>query len=118
MRKNGRLCLIILLLWSVHLYSQEPIIVDHRHTDINQIPDQWIQQAKQILRIGYGHTSHGSQLVTGLEAYRDTGVSTYDYSYSGYDLVPGRFLNDFWGNAGGPKIWEVADLWVGEMRPE
>ena len=78
MRKSGPLGLILLLFWGVHLYSQEPIIVDHRHTDITQIPDHWILQAKQFLRIGYGHTSHGSQLVTGLEAYRDTGVSTYD----------------------------------------
>lgn len=101
MRKSGPLGLILLLFWGVHLFSQEPVIVDHRHTDITQIPDHWILQAKQFLRIGYGHTSHGSQLVTGLEAYRDTGVSIYDYSSSDWGLVPGRFLNDLWGNAGG-----------------
>ena len=107
MRKSGWLFLILIPIlffpWGVNLFAQGPIIVDHRHTDITKIPDHWILQAKELLRIGYGHTSHGSQLVTGLEAYRDTGVSTYNYSSSDWGLVPGRFLNDYWGNAGGAE---------------
>ncbi|MBI5954934.1 MAG: hypothetical protein HY865_25010 [Chloroflexi bacterium] len=46
----------------------EPLIVDHRHTDISQIPEYWINQAKTMLRLSYGHTSHGSQLVSGIGA--------------------------------------------------
>ncbi|HAE59441.1 MAG TPA: hypothetical protein DCG54_08035, partial [Anaerolineae bacterium] len=45
-----------------------PIVVDHRHTDLSQIPEYWILQAKELLRLSYGHTSHGSQLVSGMGA--------------------------------------------------
>ena len=41
------------------------IVVDHRHTDISQIPDEWIEAAKQYV-VHYAHTSHGSQILSGL----------------------------------------------------
>jgi len=44
----------------------ETIIVDHSHTDITALPEAAILQAKQRLHIAYGHTSHGSQLTTGM----------------------------------------------------
>ena len=50
----------------------QPVIIDHTCTDIDQIPQQWIETAKSNLRISYGHTSHGSQLVTGISAIRDS----------------------------------------------
>ena len=40
---------------------------DHSCTDITKIPESWIQQAKELFRIHYGHTSHGEQIVTGLQ---------------------------------------------------
>ncbi|MBN2002701.1 MAG: DUF11 domain-containing protein [Anaerolineae bacterium] len=43
-----------------------PLIIDNRNTDITAIPQQWIEAAKQQLHIAYGHTSHGSQLTTGM----------------------------------------------------
>jgi len=71
----------------------QPIIIDHTCTDISQIPQPWIEAAKSILRISYGHTSHGSQLVTGIDAIRDFKGDPYDFSYtSGYSA--GMFLND------------------------
>ncbi|MBK8475954.1 MAG: fibronectin type III domain-containing protein [Opitutaceae bacterium] len=42
------------------------LIVDHTKTTITQIPEAAILQAKQTLRIAYGHTSHGSQLIDGM----------------------------------------------------
>jgi hypothetical protein len=42
------------------------IVVDHHNTDVSQIPDYWIGQAKQFV-VHYAHTSHGSQILTGLE---------------------------------------------------
>jgi hypothetical protein len=42
------------------------IVVDHRHTDVSKIPDYWIGQAKQFV-VHYARTSHGSQILTGLE---------------------------------------------------
>ena len=46
--------------------AAEPVIVDHRCTDITTIPQSAIEQAKDRLHIAYGHTSHGSQLTTGM----------------------------------------------------
>jgi hypothetical protein len=43
----------------------QAIVVDHRHTDISQIPDYWIEQAKSFV-VHYAHTSHGGQILTGL----------------------------------------------------
>lgn len=41
-------------------------VVDHGCTDITQIPESAINTAKTNLHIAYGHTSHGSQLTTGM----------------------------------------------------
>jgi hypothetical protein len=45
---------------------ESAIIADHRYTDVSQIPDEWINKAKMFV-IHYAHTSHGSQVLTGLE---------------------------------------------------
>jgi hypothetical protein len=50
----------------------QPIIIDHRCTDLSQVPEYWIRQARNTVKLSYGHTSHGSQLVTGMEALLDT----------------------------------------------
>ena len=44
----------------------EAIIIDHTCTDITQISQLAIEQAKATLHIAYGHTSHGSQLTDGM----------------------------------------------------
>lgn len=44
----------------------EPLIIDHTTDDITAIPEEWIQTAKGTLHIGYGHTSHGSQITSGM----------------------------------------------------
>ena len=45
----------------------QAVIVDHTYANLGAIPVQWIEAAKAKLVIAYGHTSHGSQLVSGLE---------------------------------------------------
>jgi len=47
--------------------AQQAIIIDHTCTDLSKVPEYWIEQAKAQLRLSYGHTSHGSQPVTGME---------------------------------------------------
>lgn len=47
--------------------AQEAIIIDHSCCDISQVPDSWVLQAKDQFKISYGHTSHGSQIVTGMQ---------------------------------------------------
>ncbi len=52
------------------------IVVDHRSTDITTVPLAAIMQAKASLHIAYGHTSHGSQVtsgMTGLVAFANSG---------------------------------------------
>jgi len=44
----------------------EPLIIDHTCTDIAKIPESAILQAKESFHIAYGHTSHGSQITTGM----------------------------------------------------
>ena len=41
-------------------------VVNHSSTDITKIPEESINRAKSMLHIGYGHTSHGSQLTYGM----------------------------------------------------
>jgi hypothetical protein len=44
------------------------ILIDHTSTGLSAIPTQWINKAKADLHIAYNHTSHGSQLITGINA--------------------------------------------------
>lgn len=69
--------------------ASRPIIVDHTCVDLSQIPPNWIEQAKALLHVSYGHTSHGSQPITGmavLEASNPSGL--YDFNTNG-GVVPG-----------------------------
>ncbi|MCK4762962.1 MAG: hypothetical protein KAW12_12265 [Candidatus Aminicenantes bacterium] len=45
----------------------EAIIVDHTCTDLSQIPTEWIDKVKEQLNLHYAHTSHGEQIIIGLE---------------------------------------------------
>lgn len=47
------------------------MMVDHRCCDISAVPRPAIQSAIDNLHIAYGHTSHGSQLVTGMDGLAD-----------------------------------------------
>jgi len=59
---------ITLTFWaSVQAAAAEPLIINHTCTAITQIPQSAIEQAKDVLHIAYGHTSHGSQLTTGMD---------------------------------------------------
>ncbi|MGD8452522.1 MAG: hypothetical protein PVJ57_11945 [Phycisphaerae bacterium] len=46
--------------------AQEAIIIDHNCTDLSAVPLYWIERAK-LLTIHYGHTSHGSQIISGFQ---------------------------------------------------
>ena len=56
---------IISSVFPVILFSQG-IIIDHTCTDISQIPESWINQARSNLKVHYAHTSHGGQITSGL----------------------------------------------------
>ncbi|RKZ08795.1 hypothetical protein DRQ25_08155 [Candidatus Fermentibacteria bacterium] len=62
--------LFLLSGWQTLALSQG-IIIDHECTDITLVPESAINQAKSNLHIAYGHTSHGSQLTTGMSGLVD-----------------------------------------------
>lgn len=47
--------------------SQTAIVADHTHTNRSAIPNAWVTAAKEKVVWIYGHTSHGSQLVSGAQ---------------------------------------------------
>jgi hypothetical protein len=57
------------------------LIVDHSYTNLDSIPESAIRQAKDSLIIAYGHTSHGSQLITGMAGL--VGFKGELYSFTG-----------------------------------
>jgi hypothetical protein len=73
----------------VHITTQATrsgaIIIDHTCTELNTIPTEWINAAKSSLHIVYGHTSHGSQLVTGMEGLVTWKGSLYAFNSGGSD---------------------------------
>jgi hypothetical protein len=69
------------------------VIVNHLSTQLDKVPVDWIVRARQSLRIAYGHTSHGSQPITGAYAFRGSEGSTYYFS-SASGFRPGVLLND------------------------
>lgn len=48
--------------------SGERILINHLTRDIHSIPESSLNAAKNQLHIAYNHTSHGSQLITGMNA--------------------------------------------------
>lgn len=64
-------------------FSQVPIIANHEIAKLSIIPDEWIDSAKVKLHIAYGHTSHGSQLITGMEGLRNWKGTKYAFNNGG-----------------------------------
>jgi len=59
------------------------IIIDHTCARLNDIPTVWINAAKQNLHIAYGHTSHGSQLTTGMTGLVGWKGDLYAWNFGG-----------------------------------
>ncbi len=78
MKKNKKIVsailatVILISVFTVTVYeyvhaNNQSIIIDHTCTNLSQIPEAWITAAKDNLHIAYGHTSHGSQIITGMD---------------------------------------------------
>ncbi len=100
---------VLALTWAVSAQAQA-IVVDHTTTDLAQVPTAWIEQAKADLRIGYTHTSHGSQLVSGLDLVAAAHGSPYDYPYHSWGVAPGVFFADYWASDGAADLGSGGDL--------
>ena len=83
-----------------------PLIIDHASTDILALPESAINQAKANLHIAYGHTSHGSQLTTGMTAL----VGFANNGGLGLDLPQNIFE---WNNGGTGGALDLHDYAMG-----
>jgi len=118
----------------IFLPFDSSIIVNHNTININLIPDYWINKVRNDLHIAYGHTSHGSQLITGMSGlisfkgnqYRfngtgaDSALELRDNPFSGaYDL--GNPNRTSWATAtrnylnNHPEINVVVWSWCGQV---
>jgi len=61
------------------------IVIDHRNTMLSAIPEEYVRKAKRELRIAYGHTSHGSQLTTGMTGLVQYKGPLYSFNSNGTD---------------------------------
>jgi len=46
-------------------------VAGHQNSDLADIPNHWITKAKDDLHIVYNHTSHGSQIISGIDGLED-----------------------------------------------
>ncbi len=78
--------------------AQQGFVIDHRHTDIHQIPDNWIDSAKQKLKIRYFRRSHGSHVdrggMTALMNYSADYAQKYAFGAAG--RAGELFLSNKW----------------------
>lgn len=61
------------------------IIIDHSSTKLASVPSDWISEAKENLHIAYSHTSHGSQLTTGMSGLISFKGISYSWNNGGTD---------------------------------
>ena len=57
------------------------IIADHTSTNISKIPPLWFAQAKDMLKASYGHTSHGSQIIDGMQAIENSASLNFNHLF-------------------------------------
>ncbi len=63
----------------------EPIIIDHKCTDVSKVPPEAITRAKALFKVSYGHTSHGSQIVSGMKALMKSEPKLYSFGNQALD---------------------------------
>ena len=63
--------------------TSQSIFINHNYTKLANIPESFVLAAKQQLHIAYGHTSHGSQLVDGMNGLVGFKGQTYSVNSGG-----------------------------------
>jgi antitoxin component of RelBE/YafQ-DinJ toxin-antitoxin module len=103
--RYGGLAILCLML-STNSVQGQAMIIDHTCTDINKIPGNYLEKSKTMFQVAYGHTSHGSQIVSGMKALRKSRPDLFGFGrgdgkeLSLFDRTPG-------GDLGNPdrKTW-------------
>ncbi len=84
--KTFSLC-VLAVISCVQIVFSEALIIDHEDATLDTITETQVLNAKSRLHIAYGHTSHGSQLVTGMAGLVTFKGSLYSYAAKGVDDV-------------------------------
>jgi hypothetical protein len=90
----------------------DAIIADHTRADLAGPPEgmlPWVEEAKETFRIYYGHTSHGSQIMSGLDAMRD---AVFDYNDGEGTLS----IVEVGGDLGNPDFTAWADTTRAQLQ--
>lgn len=93
-------------------FAAQRIIIGHTNTKLSRIPNRWIIQAKENLHVAYQHTSHGSQLITGMNTLRSFPDFGNKYDWDDAGARPGALDLDDYGIPG------CADLSQGDWIDE
>ncbi len=111
--KNIPSLILISLLQVVSCTEDDPLplkggITDHECIDLSAIPDQWTEKAKETLHIAYGHTSHGSQITTGMTGLAGFKGDKYAWNNGGADGALDLHDYAMSGDLGNPDFtnWE------------
>ncbi len=93
-------------------FDANAIIADRIATDILAVPTEWIEAAKNDLHIAYGHTSHGSQIITGMNGLDAFMGGTGLYDWNDGPAAGALDLDDTFasGDLGSPDRTTWADL--------
>ena len=91
--------------------NNSPIVIGHNNTDPSQIPDAAILDAKNNLHIAYQHTSHGSQLITGMDVLKNHSAYDGKYDWNSDGSSGALELHD-------SAIPDVSDLSTGDTEDE
>ena len=102
--------LLVLLFFYHNIFAQYEVVIDHRHTTLSQIPDNWIDSAKVKLKVRYFRRSHGSQVdaggMTALQNYYGSKYAFSETESANSLLLSPRFLS----------VDYDPDIWASETR--
>lgn len=90
-------------------------IIDHTYADVDGITDAMTETARARLHIAYWHTSHGSQITSGLQGMDDFYGNTGSYDYGGVD---GPFFDDRYETDLGNSSWDTITSGFLDDNPE
>ncbi len=108
----SRILLVCVAVFGVLAVAQGAIIADHNSAGAFwNVPESAVVQAKANLHIAYGHTSHGSQLITGMDGLvgfmNGLGYPTdlYAWAYGGSPAALDLHDNAMGGDVGYYPDW-------------
>ncbi len=117
--------IVIFLTCGFHLLIGQGLIIDHTGVQgFDRIPDTVLNQIFDSFKVTYGHTSHGSQIISGMNYIKNNINPKWDFDLlsggeTGIDGDPGKL--DFWARVG--NMNDALDLgnpdyvsWVRETR--